>query len=94
MDDLIRLPFPDAHTGTVGYWRSTQRAFGVRTWRSAFHRFALQHGRAVAMLADDSAIIATRNPETGKIREQTLHRSRVKWMIDHDHPEMAQRKRA
>jgi len=50
-----------AHTvGTVAYWRSAAKYFGVRTWKSAMDRFAVQHGKAIAILANDGARIVIR----------------------------------
>lgn len=51
-----------ATCGTVGYWRSAAPHYGARTWRGAMKRFALQHGKAVAMLADDGALVMERDP--------------------------------
>jgi len=46
--------------GTVAFWRSAAPHYGVRSWRSAMDRFAVQHGKAIAMLADDGAVIVER----------------------------------
>lgn len=52
----------NVHTfGTVPYWRSAAPAFGCRTWKEAMRRFALQHGKAIAMLANDGARIVERD---------------------------------
>lgn len=48
------------YTGTVAFWRSVAPHYGVRSWRSAMNRFAVQHGKAIAMLADDGAVIVER----------------------------------
>ena len=42
--------------GTVAFWRSAAPSYGVRSWRSAMDRFAIQHGKAIAMLANDGAV--------------------------------------
>ena len=51
-----------AAVGTVAFWRSVAPHYGCRTWREAMRRFALQHGKAIAHLADDSARFVERAP--------------------------------
>jgi hypothetical protein len=52
----------NAHTfGTVSFWRSAAPHYGCRRWREAMRRFALQHGKAICMMADDSARIVERD---------------------------------
>lgn len=49
------------HTfGTVPFWKGAARHFGARTWKGAMDKFALQHGKAIAMLANDGARIVER----------------------------------
>lgn len=62
MTERLAIPFPAPDTGTVAYWRSAAPSYGCRAWREAMRRFARQHGQAVAMLADDSALVVTRCP--------------------------------
>ena len=50
--------------GTVKFWRSAAPSFGVRTWRSAMNRFAMQHGKAIAMLANDGALIVEKSGDS------------------------------
>lgn len=50
--------------GTVKFWRSAAPSFGVRTWRSAMNRFAMQHGKAIAMLANDAALIVEKSGDS------------------------------
>ena len=53
---MVTIQF-DAHCGTVAFWRSAMRAFGARSWKGAMRKFAHQHGNAIAMLANDDALI-------------------------------------
>ena len=71
----MQLTFPAHDAGTVSFWNSARRSFGARTWKGAMRAFAKQHGRAVAMLADDSALIID---ATGK--ESPVHASAVRWV--------------
>lgn len=64
----------DAHCGTVGFWRSAAKSFGARSWKGAMRAFALQHGNAIAMLGDDSALVIT-----GDGRERRIARGSVVW---------------
>lgn len=72
----IALPTFAPDTGTVAFWRSAAPSFGVRSWRSALVRFAKQHGRAIAHMADDSAHIVTCGP-AGKITQERIS---VRWV--------------
>jgi len=60
MGEHIRIPIPAPHTGTISFWRSAAPSFGVRTWKSAMDRYAIQHGAATAIMADDSAYCVIR----------------------------------
>jgi len=52
----------NTHTfGTVSFWRSAAPHYGCRTWKEAMRRFAIQHGKAIAMLVNDSARIVERD---------------------------------
>ena len=64
--------------GTVGFWRSAAPSYGKRTWRSAMDAFALQHGKAIALLADDGAIIVERDAEY-HLTTHTLPAGAVRW---------------
>ena len=49
--------------GTVAYWRDYRRkvsTYRSKTWLGAMVKFTKQHGKAVAMLSDDSALILER----------------------------------
>ena len=54
---MIPINFNTFCCGTVGFWQSARKDYGVRTWKSAMNRFALQHGKAIALLGNDDAII-------------------------------------
>ncbi len=41
---------------TVPGWKSAAPYFGARSWRGAMERFARQHGKAIAHLANDGAL--------------------------------------
>lgn len=45
---------------TVQGWKSAAPHFGARSWKSAMDRFALQHGKAIALLGNDGARIVER----------------------------------
>ena len=45
---------------TVKEWRGMASRYRVRSWQGAMRAFALQHGKAIAMLANDGAIIIER----------------------------------
>ena len=64
--------------GTVRFWRSARKAYGARTWRGAMDRFALQHGKAIAMLANDDALIVER--EDGGLTRHHLPATCVRWV--------------
>lgn len=49
-------------TGTIAFWRSVAPYNGARTWKGAMDRFAVQHGKAIAMLGNDGARIVERGP--------------------------------
>lgn len=72
------LPLFAFNVGHVQFWRSAARPFGARTWRGAMERFALQHGRAIAHLADDSALIVERLPG-GRLRRFTIAAASIRW---------------
>jgi hypothetical protein len=46
--------------GTVQFWKSAAPYYRARSWKGAMRGFALQHGKAIAMLANDGAIIIER----------------------------------
>jgi hypothetical protein len=60
--DMIPIHRNTFAVGTVAFWRSAAPSYGVRSWRSAMDRFAVQHGKAIAMLANDGAAIVERGP--------------------------------
>lgn len=81
MVESIKIPCIASDTGTVAFWRSVAPHYGVRAWRSAMRRFAMQHGQAVAHLANDSALIVTRSPvSVSGILETTYPAHRVTWI--------------
>lgn len=66
--------------GTVAFWRSVAPHYGCRSWRTAMARFAAQHGKAIAMLADDSALFAFRDPgKANGTRFESVPAADVKW---------------
>lgn len=79
----IKITTADHCFGTVQFWKSAAPHYGVRTWKSAMDRFAVQHGKAVAMLADESARIVERGPMTAsgkfKLFRQEMPREAVVW---------------
>lgn len=78
------MPIPintmNATVGTVAFWRSCAPHYGVRKWRSAMERFALQHGKAIAHLGNDGAIIIERDPiEQSKLTTYRMKPEEVTW---------------
>lgn len=69
------LPTLAHDTGTVAFWRSAAPSYGVRSWRSAMVRFAKQHGRAIAHMADDTAHVVACDPD-GRITQERIS---VRW---------------
>lgn len=69
--------------GTVAYWRSAAPHYSCRSWKSAMDRFAVQHGKAIAMLADDGARIVERGPMqkngTYRLMRYDLPAEAVRW---------------
>lgn len=72
------LPLFAFNVGAVQFWRSAARPYGARSWRGAMERFALQHGRAIAHLADDSALVVERLPG-GRLQRSTIAADSVCW---------------
>ena len=70
---VVTIQF-DAHCGTVPFWRSAAKAYRSRTWKGAMRAFAHQHGNAIAILGDDSALIVTADG-----RERRISRHAVIW---------------
>ena len=66
-----------ATVGTVAYWRSLAPAYGARTWRGGMDAFARQHGKAIALLADDGARIVERDGD--RLTTHTLPADAVRW---------------
>ena len=80
MTESLAIPFPARDVGTVAFWRSAAPAFNCRSWREAMRRYALQHGQAVAMLADDSALVVTRVPVNASgVSETRWPAHKVNW---------------
>ena len=73
----IPLNVNAATVGTVAYWRSAAPSYGVRSWRSAMEAFARQHGKAIALLADDGARIVERDGD--RLTTHTLPAEAVRW---------------
>jgi len=79
---MMPINFYSAHCGTVQFWQSARKPYGARTWKGAMQRFAAQHGKAIAMLADDSAIIIERQ-ESGALIRHELPAENVYWHNGH-----------
>jgi hypothetical protein len=73
----IPLNVNAATVGTVAYWRSLAPAYGARTWRGGMEAFARQHGKAIALLADDGARIVVRDGD--RLITHTLPAAAVRW---------------
>ena len=73
----IPLNINAATVGTVAYWRSLAPAYGARTWRGGMEAFARQHGKAIALLADDGARIVERDGD--RLTTHTLPAAAVRW---------------
>lgn len=66
--------------GTVAYWKSAAPHYGCRSWKEAMRRFAIQHGKAIAMLADDSARIVERDDKRAAgVIVHELPKENVRW---------------
>ena len=69
-----------AHFGTVAFWRSAAKHYGARSWATAMRRHALQHGKAVAILADDAGLFVERDPtQADKVTINKLPAGAVYW---------------
>lgn len=68
---IVTIQF-DAHCGTVPFWRSAAKNYGARSWKGAMRAFAHQHGNAIAMLADDSALVITADGRERRIARQSV----------------------
>lgn len=78
---MIVLNTRSAQFGTVDFWRSARRAYRCRSWKETMRRFALQHGKAIAMLGDDSARIVERDESRASgVRVQTVPAGAVRWV--------------
>lgn len=66
---------------TVREWIAFAPSLGARSWQGAMRRFALEHGKAIAMLADDSALFMERDADslTGT-RTTVLASENVQWV--------------
>jgi hypothetical protein len=53
---MIPVNFTVSTVKTVNQWRALAKRYRVRSWRGAMERYAAEHGKAIAMLADDSAL--------------------------------------
>ena len=49
------------HVGQVSYFKSAAPHYGCRSWREAMRRYCVQHGKAIAHLANDGALIMERD---------------------------------
>lgn len=47
---------------TVNEWRGLARHYRVRSWQGAMRAFAMEHGKAIAILANDGALFFERSP--------------------------------
>lgn len=69
-----------SHTfGTVAFWRSAAPQYGCRSWKEAMRRFAIQHGKAIAILANDGARIVERAANKTGVVVHTLPPESVSW---------------
>jgi len=68
--------------GTQAEWRGrARREYGCRSWREAARRHARQHGRAVVMLADDSALVIRRDDSRARGVTESTHKAEcVLWI--------------
>ena len=75
------------NVGTVAFWRSVAPHYGVRTWKTAMDRFAVQHGTAIAILGNDGARIVERahmqRNGTFALIRQDLPPENVRWSPNH-----------
>ncbi len=53
---MMPINYRVATVRTVNEWKGMAKRYRVRTWRSAMERYAREHGKAIAMLSDDSAL--------------------------------------
>jgi len=69
-----------SHIGTVAFWRSAAPHYGARTWRGAMKAFARHHGKAIAILADDSAMFVTKDEtKANAVHVEHLPADQVRW---------------
>lgn len=47
--------------GTVPFWRSAAPHYNCRSWKEAMRRFAIQHGKAIAIMANDDCRFVERD---------------------------------
>lgn len=47
---------------TVNEWRGLARYYRARSWQGAMRAFAMEHGKAIARLANDDALFFERSP--------------------------------
>ncbi|WP_066112597.1 MULTISPECIES: hypothetical protein [unclassified Blastomonas] len=68
---------------TVQGWRAMRRHYAARSWRGAMERYAIHHGKAIAIMADDSALIIERGAmqRNGMFRlvRHQIPADRVRW---------------
>lgn len=77
---MIPINMNVATFGTVPYWRSVAPYYKCRTWQEAMRRFALQHGKAIAIMANDDARIVERDEKLKSgVRIHLLSADSVRW---------------
>lgn len=77
---MIPINMNSATFGTVAFWRSAAPHYGCRAWKEAMRRFAIQHGKAIAILADDGARIVERaDTRKAGVIVHTLPAENVRW---------------
>lgn len=57
---MIPINTKASTVNTVQGWRAMRRHYAARSWRGAMERYAVHHGKAIAIMADDSALIIER----------------------------------
>ena len=78
---MVEIKIPAFNFGKVDFWRSAAPHYACRHWTQAMRRFALQHGRAVAMLGNDDAVIVEKcDSNKSGISVRKLSAYQVKWI--------------
>lgn len=65
---------------TIAGWRIAAPSYACRSWRSTMTRFARQHGKAIAIMANDGALIVTKDETRANgVRAESLSPNQVTW---------------